>query len=200
MSRRNHCRPEVENTYFKILATIHICVSILFFILHLILIDTVNVLMNIEGLNLSNINEYLAFSGQIAIIIILSFILGFSILSMFLEKSYTQGWHKLIFAIALISFLLLSIISIINTFDIAKMFFEENPIDVVNLYPSETPIFIFRALMICLFVVIILLLNTGLLLFIHEKLPHLKRDVPLPVFLLILFIFNFSIIGLFFTI
>jgi len=197
MSRRNYYNPKAENIYLKILGFIHLCLSLLFFILHFISIDIVNVLANIEGLNLSNINEYFVYSGQIAIIIFLSFILGFGMLSFFLKKSYNQNWRKLIFVLSLISFFLLSIISIINTYDIAKIFFEQNPIDIINLVPSDTPTYSFRAFMIFLFVLIILLLNIGFLIFIHKKIHPLKAKAPL---LLICFIFNLSIIMIFFPI
>lgn len=159
--------------------------SLFFYALHLFLLDFQNVLLNIAGLDLSEINNFFLFSGQMAIIIILLIILGLSIVFIFLRKSYLEGWRKLFYYISLVSFLSFSIISIFSSYDIAKIFFEANPIDIINHYPSDTTTYVFRAIMIALFVIAIVLLNLELSIFIHEFINPIKAEISLMILVVI---------------
>ncbi|KKK56954.1 hypothetical protein LCGC14_3059330, partial [marine sediment metagenome] len=90
-------------TYLIGFIIIQFILSSFFFILHLIPIDFVNVLSNIKGLNLSNINDFQIFSGNIAILFFLIIILGLSIFFIYLKNSYVGKRKKLVYYITLIS-------------------------------------------------------------------------------------------------
>ena len=88
--------------------------SLFFYALHLFLLDFQNVLLNIVGLDLSDIDNFFLFSGQIAIIIILLIILGLSIVFIFLKNTYLKSRKKILYYVSLGSFLSFLIISIIS--------------------------------------------------------------------------------------
>ncbi len=178
------------HNYLKDFIIIQFILSSFFFILHLISIDFINVISNIKELNLSNINDFQIFSGNIAILVFLIIILGLSIFFNYIKNSYVRKRKKLVYYIALISFLLFSIISIINSYNIAKIFFEANPIDIINYYPSDTATYIFRASMIFLFVIAIVLLNIGLSFWIHKYIHLINTQSALILLLSLLGFIN----------
>lgn len=180
--------------------SILVLLSLFFYVSHLFLLDFQNVLLNIAGLDLSEINNFFLFSGQMAIIIILLIILGLSIVFIFLRKSYLERWRKLFYYISLVSFLSFSIISIVSSYDIAKIFFEANPIDIINHYPSDTPTYLFRSFMISLFVIAIVLLNLELSIFIHEFINPIKTEISLMLLFFLGVVINFLPATIFFNI
>lgn len=200
---KNFKKVKIRTYLISFIIIIQFIISSFFFILHLIPIDFVNVFTNIKGLNLSNINDFQIFSGNIAILFFLIIILGLSIFFIYLKNSDVREKKKivyyitdvrekkkLVYYITLISFLLFSIISIINSYDIARIFFEANPIDIIKYYPSDTATYIFRAFMIFLFVIAIVLLNIGFSIWIHKYIHPINTQIALFLLLSLLIFIN----------
>ena len=189
MRESTHRKSSNTNIYFRVFGRIVVILSFFLYVLHLFLLDFQNVLLNIAGLDLSDIDNFFLFSGQIVLIIILLIILGLSLVFLFVKNTYLKSWKKIVYYISLGSFLSFLIISIISSYDIAKIFFEANPIDIINHYPSDTPTYLFRAFMIFLFIIAIGLLNLGLSIFIHKFIIPIKTENSLLFLLLILGMF-----------
>jgi len=152
----------------RIVSSIVVFLSALFYVPHLIILDFQNVSLNIIDLDLSNIDDFFMYFGQIMMISILLIILVLSVIFIFLEKTYSGILKKLLYYFSLISIISFSALSIISSYDIASIFFEANPIDIINHIPSDTPTYLFRSFMIFLFVISIILLNIGLLFLFHN--------------------------------
>ncbi len=133
--------------------------TVIYNVLHLILIDISNVILTISNLDfLIDVNDSFYGIGQISLLIVAGLFLFLGICYIFLyDRNSKFNWRDIFLSITLIAMITCSLFSILVVYDFFRLFISIYPLDNTILFG----VYFVRLMIIALFVVSLIVISIG---------------------------------------